>query len=117
MQKYGINSVTPSEWDRLQKEYPALKADEVETTVLSNDACMDKPSSDPVESPTHYNSGSIECIDAIKESMSEREFRGYLKGNVMKYLWRYDRKVKGKAKEDLKKADWYLNRLIDEIKG
>ena len=115
MQKYGINSVTPSEWNRLQKEYPALKADEVETTVLQNDACMDIPSSDPVKSPEHYNTGSIECIDAIKESMSEREFRGYLKGNVMKYLWRYD--YKGKAKEDLKKANWYLNRLIDGIKG
>ena len=95
----------------MRKEYPA-----VETTVIQNDdACMDKPSSDPVKSPTHYNAGSIECIDAIKESMSEREFRGYLKGNVMKYLWRYD--YKGKAKEDLKKADWYLNRLIDGIKG
>lgn len=116
MHKYGINSVTPNEWDRLQKEFPALKADEdVETTVFDNDACMDKSGSNPVESPTHYNAGSIECIDAIKESMSEREFLGYLKGNVMKYVWRYD--YKGKAKEDLKKADWYLNRLIDGIKG
>ncbi len=110
MQKYGINNATPADWDRLRKEFPA-----VETTVIQNDACMDKPSSDPVKSPEHYNTGSIECIEAIKESMSEREFRGYLKGNVMKYLWRYDRK--GKAKEDLKKADWYLNRLIDGIKG
>ena len=109
MHKYGINSVTPSEWDRLRKNYPALDAGELKSTVLEN------TTSDPVESPTHYNSGSIECIDAIKESMSEREFRGYLKGNVMKYLWRYD--YKGKAKEDLKKANWYLERLIGEVKA
>ena len=109
MHKYGINSATPADWDRLRKEYPAIETDKVKSTVLEN------TTSDPVESPTHYNSGSIECIDAIKESMSEREFRGYLKGNVMKYLWRYDRKVKGKAREDLKKANWYLERLIGEV--
>ena len=45
--------------------------------------------SDPVNHPTHYTSGNIECIDAIRESMSLLEYHGYLKGNVMKYLWRY----------------------------
>jgi hypothetical protein len=45
--------------------------------------------------------------------MSEREFKGYLKGNSMKYLWRYD--YKGRAEEDLKKAQWYLSKLIEEV--
>lgn len=107
MQKYGINNATPADWDRLRKEYPAIETDKVKSTILEN------TTSDPVESPTHYNSGSIECIEAIKASMSNREYLGYLKGNVMKYLWRYD--YKGKAREDLKKANWYLERLIGEV--
>ena len=64
---------------------------------------------DPVSKPGHYTKGDIESIDAIEASMSPVEFRGYLKGNVLKYLWRYD--YKGKAVEDLRKADWYLERL------
>jgi len=67
---------------------------------------------DPVESPVHYNTGSVECIEAIKASMSDTEFKGYLKGNTMKYLWRYD--YKGKPVEDLQKAQWYLAKLIQE---
>ena len=64
---------------------------------------------DMVNSPAHYASGDIECIDAISASMTDDEFRGYLKGNVMKYLWRYENK--GKPEEDLAKAEWYLHRL------
>jgi len=66
--------------------------------------------SDVVNSPSHYNSGGIECIDAIEESMTEEGFKAYCKGNVQKYLWRYE--MKGKPLEDLKKAQWYLTRLI-----
>ena len=67
-----------------------------------------------VNHPYHYTQGGIECIEAIKASMSLAEFRGYLKGNVQKYLWRYRLK---NGVEDLKKASWYLNRLIKEIAG
>ncbi|MFZ9095535.1 MAG: DUF3310 domain-containing protein [bacterium] len=62
--------------------------------------------------PAHYNSGDIECIDAIKASMTTNEFHGYLRGNNMKYLWRYRQKG---GVEDLKKAEWYLRRLILEF--
>lgn len=65
---------------------------------------------DPVEKPIHYAASSVECIDAIEAQMTPEEFRGYLKGNVVKYLWR-ERKKGGK--ESLKKAKWYLNKLID----
>ena len=44
---------------------------------------------DPVNHPPHYTVGDIECIDAIKASMSQAEFEGYLKGAVLKYLWRF----------------------------
>jgi len=62
--------------------------------------------------PAHYSSGDIECIDAIKAQMTQDEFLGYLRGNNIKYLWRY--RQKGGA-EDLRKAQWYLNRLISEF--
>lgn len=68
---------------------------------------------DAVNSPSHYASGEIECIDAIKASMTAEAFRGYLKGNVQKYMWRYEKKVN--AAEDLKKARWYLDKLIEEV--
>lgn len=71
-----------------------------------------KLKSDPVNSPSHYTQGGIECIEAIKASMTHEEFCGYLKGCAIKYLWRY--KHKGKPVEDLKKAAWYQDRLIKE---
>jgi len=64
---------------------------------------------DNVDRPIHYAAGSIECIDAIEAQLSAEEFRGYLKGNIIKYIWR--EKHKGKI-ESLKKALWYLNKLI-----
>lgn len=64
---------------------------------------------DNVNNPKHYTNGSIECIDAIKASMSHESFEGFLKGNIIKYLWRY--KLKNGV-EDLKKAEFYLKCLI-----
>lgn len=66
---------------------------------------------DIVNNPSHYNQAGIECIQAIQASMNAEQFRGYLKGNIEKYLWRYE--YKGKPVEDLKKAQWYLNKLIE----
>lgn len=62
-----------------------------------------------VDHPRHYTQGGIECIDAIRASMSPSGFADYCKGNIVKYLWRY--RDKG-GLEDLKKAAWYLNALI-----
>lgn len=69
--------------------------------------------------PKYYRRGKIECIDAIKASMTPDEFKGFLKGNVIKYLWRYQQK---NGSEDLRKANWYLERLekektIEEVKS
>jgi len=69
---------------------------------------------DEVDNPYHYNRKGIECIDAIEASMSDEEFRGYLKGNVLKYIWRYT--YKDKPLEDLKKARWYHEKLISIVK-
>lgn len=68
--------------------------------------------SDPVNSPAHYASGAIECIDAIEASMTLEEFQGYCRGNLMKYSWRYRNKG---GVQDLAKARWYLDRLIASL--
>jgi len=65
--------------------------------------------SDPIN-PDHYK-GDVECIDAIKASMSPEAFKGYLKGNIMKYTWR----DKENKKEDLDKAKWYINKLKEQL--
>ena len=65
---------------------------------------------DMVNHPPHYTDGGVECIDAIRASMGDEAYEGFLKGQVMKYVWRYEKKRK--PAEDLKKADWYLQRLI-----
>jgi hypothetical protein len=75
-----------------------------------NSAALDY--TDPVERPSHYTTGSIECIDAIKAATTQEEFEGFLRGNVLKYLWRCN--LKSNKTEDLNKARWYLNRLIEE---
>ena len=64
---------------------------------------------DPIN-PSHYTTGDIECIDAMEASMSKEAFKGFLKGNCQKYLWRYELK---NGSEDLKKAQWYLEKLIN----
>ena len=97
----SINEATPEMWNKLQEKYKAMVTEELDEEV------------DVVNNPQHYNTGNIECIEAIQESMSPEAFKGYLKGNTMKYLWRYD--YKGKASEDLEKAGWYLNKLIKEV--
>ena len=69
---------------------------------------------DMVNSPPHYQSAKgIESIDAIEAALTPEEFRGFLRGNCLKYLWRCERKG---GIEDLKKAAWYLNRLIETPK-
>jgi hypothetical protein len=69
---------------------------------------------DPVNSPSHYAQGGIESIEAIEASMSGQAFKGFLKGNCQKYLWRYEHK---NGREDLLKCQWYLDRLIGVIEA
>lgn len=76
---------------------------------------VDDTEQDNVNSPSHYTKGGIECIDAIEASMTREAFLGYLKGNVQKYIFRYE--SKSKPVEDLKKAQWYLNKLISKLEG
>jgi hypothetical protein len=65
---------------------------------------------DMVNSPPHYNQAGIECLDAIRAATNEG-YEFYLQGNIIKYLWRYRYK---NGVEDLNKAKFYLERLIEE---
>ena len=67
---------------------------------------------DMVNNPPHYNQTGIECIHAISAA-TDKGFKYYLQGNIMKYLWRFD--YKEKPLEDLQKAKWYLDKLIEEV--
>ena len=67
---------------------------------------------DNVNHPKHYTTGEIECIAYIEDKLTPEEFRGYIKGNVIKYITR--ERNKG-GDEDLKKTKWYLDRLIETL--
>ena len=64
---------------------------------------------DQVNHPSHYTDGGIECIEAIEAQLTAEEYQGYLRGNCVKYLWRWRHKG---GKTDLAKAQWYLDRLL-----
>ena len=69
--------------------------------------------SDMVNHPSHYTQGGIECIDAIKAAtVGKTGIEAVCVANVVKYLWRYEEK---NGLEDVKKARWYLERLINEL--
>lgn len=68
---------------------------------------------DMVQHPQHYNQGGIECIDAIKAAtVGKTGIEAFCVGNVIKYLFRYENK---NGLEDVKKAQWYINRLIQKL--
>lgn len=74
-----------------------------------------KPDPDPVNHPAHYNRGAVECIEAIMAAVTGLPAaEAWLAGQIIKYVWRY--KWKNGA-EDLRKAMFYLDRLIMEVEG
>lgn len=73
---------------------------------------IEKVRQDIINSPIHYADSTIECIDAMEAMMTPEQFIGYLRGNVFKYQWRYEKK---NGIEDLKKAQWYLERLTEKV--
>ena len=67
---------------------------------------------DEIENPAHYTSGEIACIDAIRAALTEEEFRGYCKGNILKYIWREKHKS---GEKDIQKAGRYI-KFMEEKK-
>jgi hypothetical protein len=78
--------------------------------IWSDQEVKEEIKEDVVNKPKHYNQGGIECIDAIEAMLTHEEFVGYLRGNSLKYRWRFRYK---NGVEDLRKAEWYENKLLE----
>jgi len=61
--------------------------------------------------PDHYKIGGIETIDYLRAKLTPEEFAGYCRGNALKYISRAGHK--DNADQDLAKARWYLDRLLE----
>jgi hypothetical protein len=92
---------------------PQYTPTEEEKMVMNYIASIqNKLPEDKVNNPSHYTQGGIETIDYLKAKLSKEEFIGFCKGNVFKYL---SREALKNGKEDMKKAQWYLNKMIDAV--
>lgn len=67
---------------------------------------------DMVNHPPHYNQGGIETIVAVKAQLTSEEYRGFLKGTIAVYMWRERHK---NGNEDIKKANWFMQKLLEEL--
>jgi hypothetical protein len=114
----GTNEIQHSIWKPvpyINKELEQLKDDwdAVESHKLPSNIYAEtgnpKEVRDDINRPAHYTQSGIECIEAIESALSPEEYRGFLKGQVLKYLWRANHK--GSEIEDHLKAGWYLDRL------
>ena len=83
--------------------------------VACENAEAKEPDVDMVNHPSHYTQGGIECIDALKAAtVSKTGIEAVCTANAIKYLWRYEEK---NGIEDVKKARWYIDRLIKELEN
>ena len=107
----SIDDAGPEEWNKVNRKKDWAWMDE----EVPNDHPFfgDKPDNKPdmVNRPAHYNNGKMECIDAIHGMLTHDEYIGYLRGNSLKYRWRF--RYKDKPIEDLRKASWYEERLMN----
>lgn len=109
--------------ERLKKEL-AEKAARIAELEAERDALLQtiekavdtepaQPDHDPGNHPVHYTAGKVECIDAIESAtVGLTGGLAYNTGAAIKYLWRWSRK---NGAEDLRKARWYVDRLIAEV--
>ena len=82
----------------------------LESTMTPEEEQDYAPEPDMVNKPPHYTQGGIECIDAIRAALTPEEFRGFCKGNALKYVWREMHKG---GNESMQKAVWYINKATE----
>ena len=103
--------------EELEKQLKALLPQQLALEPLpKEDRAIKMPESskhDNVNSPKHYCKGGLECIQVIKAQLTPEQYKGYLYGNVLKYMWRWPDK---NGLEDLRKAAHYLMWLQEEVK-
>ena len=121
-----IDDATPEEWNRINKwhrngpdQHPLFptkdenmpEAKMAKSYTRQGYKFKTAWGDDDVNNPTHYaDQGAVECIDAMESMLSREEFIGFLRGNSFKYRWRC--RSKRNAVKDLRKAQWYENRLL-----
>ena len=100
--------------DMLNKCYNWYKElDQASCENAETKCCNKEPDIDMVNHPSHYTQGGIECIDCIKSAtVGKVGIEAFCVGNAIKYLFRYEEK---NGIEDVKKARWYIDRLIKEL--
>lgn len=98
----------PLTFDEFTYEYIKLLKETMTDKVIPTEAPASETGRDPVTNPSHYK--GIQPIDVMRNNFTRDEFRGFLKGNVLKYVMRYQDKG---GLDDLKKAEQYLKWLID----
>ena len=100
--------------DMLNKCYNWYKElDQAACENAEDSCCTKEPNVDMVNHPSHYTQGGIECIDCIKSAtVGKVGIEAFCVGNAIKYLFRYEEK---NGIEDVKKARWYIDRLIREL--
>lgn len=120
----GLNRDERREWAKINDQYAEIEQVRQKSKLdqcISNFKNMDHGKdfdefdlmSDNVNHPNHYTQGGIECIDALESAtIGKRGIEAVCTANIIKYLWRYEEK---NGLEDVKKAQWYLNRLIKQL--
>lgn len=90
--------------DQASQPFPSLIGEQVDSKSKDTDS---------VNKPAHYTAGKVECIDAIEAALGPDGSNAFLRGQVLKYVWRME--LKTNPLEDAKKAEWYLKRLIGRL--
>ena len=106
---YDLTRVIDLSYELDKKYANDSKIENAKTTNIQFTIDTTETQSDPVNSPTHYQTGLIETIDSIKNILGHEKFQAYCTGNVIKYLSRYREK---NGLEDLKKAETYISFII-----
>ena len=101
----SIDKITPEQWDEANKIIKKIGPGDSEN---ANEQDM-------VNKPPHYNQGTLEAIEYIKQQLGPLGYRSYLEGTAIKYLHRF--KYKTSNIQDLEKCVWYIRRLIKELEN
>ena len=105
-----LDNSPAEEWDAINKKRRA-QVRRVNEAIKDEQRVASRLSTYDAINPNHYKGSGIECIEYIKERLPADAFLGYLDGNIIKYTHRWKEK---NGIEDLRKARWYLDRLIEE---
>ena len=108
------NTWRPSEAE-VEALLAELKSDDLKSTIRewqSSATPNERSESMDAVNPSHYKKGDIECIDAIRSALTPDEWRGFLKGTAIAYLWRLGHK--DAVEQDAKKTLWYVSWLANQ---